>query len=107
MDQNITNEELLADMRTLNQEHVPNGYPCVQTWQIDRLIEMIDFRDEELDSVHDVLSQYVKEGITRAEQADTVALDIVRGWEGKTFICQSQARANLQVAIAQAIRGAI
>lgn len=48
MDQKMTDAELLADMRTLNQEHLPDGYPCVQTWQIARLIAMIDERRDKV-----------------------------------------------------------
>lgn len=42
MNNNITDAEFVEDMRTYRIDHLPNGYPCVQTWQIDRLIKIID-----------------------------------------------------------------
>lgn len=38
----MTDTEFVDDMRTYRLDHLPNGYPCVQTWQIDRLIAIID-----------------------------------------------------------------
>jgi len=38
----MTDTEFVEDMRTLREEHEADGYPCVQTWQIDRLIAIIE-----------------------------------------------------------------
>jgi hypothetical protein len=38
----MDDKEFVDDMRTYRLDHLPDGYPCVQTQQIDRLIEIID-----------------------------------------------------------------
>jgi len=43
----MTDEEFVEDMRTFRIDHLPDGYPAVQTWQIDRLIEIIDKQREQ------------------------------------------------------------
>lgn len=40
----MSDAEFVDEMRTYRLDHLPDGYPCVQTWQIDRLIEIIDRR---------------------------------------------------------------
>jgi hypothetical protein len=34
--------EFIEDMRSYRVDHLPDGWPAVQTWKIDRLIEIID-----------------------------------------------------------------
>ncbi len=41
-DEEMTDEEFVEDMRTYRLDHLPDGWPAVQTWKIDRLIEIID-----------------------------------------------------------------
>lgn len=38
----MDDKEFVDHMRTYRNDHLPDGYPCVQTWQIDRLIAIID-----------------------------------------------------------------
>jgi hypothetical protein len=38
----MTEAEFIEDMRTYRLDHLLDGYPCVQTWQIDRLLDIID-----------------------------------------------------------------
>ena len=44
----MTDEEFVEDMRTIRLDHLPDGYPAVQTRQIDRLIEIIDKQQEQM-----------------------------------------------------------
>jgi hypothetical protein len=45
-DDEMTDEAFVEDMRTYRIDHLPDGYPAVQTRQIDRLIEIIDKQQE-------------------------------------------------------------
>ena len=47
----MTDAEFIEDMRAYRQDHQPDGYPCVQTWQIDRLIEIIDRLTSDIDAI--------------------------------------------------------
>lgn len=38
----MTDKEFVDDMRTYSIDHLPDGWPAVQTQQIDRLIAIID-----------------------------------------------------------------
>jgi len=38
----MTDKEFIDDMRTYRLDHMPDGWPAVQTQQIDRLIAIID-----------------------------------------------------------------
>lgn len=38
----MTDEEFVEDMRSYSIDHEPDGYPCIQMHQIDRLIGIID-----------------------------------------------------------------
>ena len=47
----MTDAEFIEEMRTYRLDHLPDGYPCVQTWQIDRLIEIIDRLTSDIDAI--------------------------------------------------------
>jgi hypothetical protein len=37
----MNDQQFISEMRSYRIDHLPDGYPCIQTWQIDRLIEII------------------------------------------------------------------
>lgn len=45
----MTDKEFVDDMRMYRIDHLPDGYPAVQTHQIDRLINIIDGLTRERD----------------------------------------------------------
>jgi hypothetical protein len=49
-DKEMTDEEFVEDMRTYRLDHLPDGWPAVRQWQIDRLLDIID-RAYDLDRI--------------------------------------------------------
>lgn len=49
----MTDKEFMEFMQSLNEEHEPDGYPCVKTKDINRLLDIIASLQKENDVLKD------------------------------------------------------
>jgi len=48
MNKHLTDTEFIEDMKTYKIDHAPDGWPAVQQWKIDRLLDIISSLKGEL-----------------------------------------------------------
>ena len=60
--------ELLEQMKLLNEDHTPGGYPAVKMSEINELIEIIEKKSDQLAKANERVVIY-KRGINKAIEA--------------------------------------